>query len=222
MRVITGSAKGYGLKAPKHMNLRPTPSRVKEAIFSSLANEIPKARVLDLFAGTGAFAIETLSRGAESAALVEKDARTVKLIQDNLRKTRLQEKARVLRLDVRQALPLLAREGARFEIIFADPPYEKGTHVSTSSRKNLKHQDTSSLRDSAEPERERDRSGDGAKSDWLGFLLNSPELQQLLVPEGILLIERFKKDEVKEPHRFQYKRDFRFGDSVVSLFQHIG
>jgi len=123
LRVITGSAKGYGLKAPRRMKLRPTPARVKEALFSSLAAHIPGARVLDLFAGTGAFGIEALSRGAAEATLVESDRRVVGLIGSNLRKTRLEEHARVLRSDVRQALERLVREEIVFDLIFADPPY---------------------------------------------------------------------------------------------------
>lgn len=125
MRVITGSAKGCGLKTPKHEGLRPTSSRVKEAIFSSLAAKIPRARVLELFAGTGAFAIESLSRGADSAVLMEKDARSASLIRANLRKTRLESKARLIRMDVRQGLEWLRKEGSLFDLIFADPPYSK-------------------------------------------------------------------------------------------------
>ncbi len=125
MRVITGSAKGYGLKAPKHMGLRPTPSRVKEAIFSSLASRIPGARILELFAGTGAFSIEALSQGAESATLVENDRRASALIEENLRKTHLDSKARLIRVDARQGLEWLQKEGEVFDLIFADPPYQK-------------------------------------------------------------------------------------------------
>jgi 16S rRNA (guanine(966)-N(2))-methyltransferase RsmD len=206
MRVITGSAKGYGLKAPKHMHLRPTPSRVKEAIFSSFNDRIAGSSVLELFAGTGAFAIETLSRGATSATLVEKDRRTVEIIQQNLKKTHLESKARIMQTDVRAALERLQREEFRYDIIFADPPYQKEAHLSKKNEKEEK------------PRHEKAKFGVGSTFSWLQFLLDSSELPQLLSPQGILLIEYFKKETWKPNASFQFLKDFQFGDTIVSVF----
>jgi 16S rRNA (guanine966-N2)-methyltransferase len=206
MRVITGSAKGYGLKAPKHMHLRPTPSRVKEAIFSSLADRIPGCRVLELFAGSGAFSIEALSRGAESASIVEKDRRTIGLIQENLKKTHLESKARLIQADVRQVLERLCREGAKFDLIFADPPYQKEAHLPEKSRKK-------GSRDTPRP-----KFGINASFSWTQFLLDSKELHSLLAPQGILLVEYFKKEIWKQNPSLQFQRDFAFGDTVVGVF----
>jgi 16S rRNA (guanine966-N2)-methyltransferase len=207
MRVITGTAKGHGLKAPKHMHLRPTPSRVKEAIFSSLGDRIPNTRVLELFAGTGAFSIETLSRGAQSAMLVEKDRRTVGLIEDNLKKTHLQDKARVIQTDVRQALEWLNKEKAQFDIIFSDPPYQKAAHLAAKQDKEKKHASSKS------------KFGVDASFSWTQYLLDSPNLPPLIAPNGIFLLEYFKKETWKENPAFQFQRDFRFGDTVVAVFK---
>jgi 16S rRNA (guanine966-N2)-methyltransferase len=121
MRVIAGSAGGIRLAVPKH-GVRPTMDRVKAAIFSSLGEAISGARVLDLFAGSGALGIEALSRGAASAIFVEDDRESAEAIEKNLAKTKL--KGRVRHQDVFDFLRQPSNSG-RFQIIFADPPYEK-------------------------------------------------------------------------------------------------
>jgi len=121
MRVIAGSAGGVRLAVPKS-GVRPTMDRVKAAIFSSLGDAVIDARVLDLFAGSGALGIEALSRGASSALFVDEDRQSVETIEKNLAKTKL--KGRVRRGEVFEFL--CRSSGAeRFHIIFADPPYEK-------------------------------------------------------------------------------------------------
>src|ERR671938_762263 len=96
MRVITGSAKGHGLKAPKGMTTRPMLDRVKEALFSVLEGYGPiRGRVLDLYAGTGSLGIECLSRGASAADFVEQRAHVCRIIHENLEHTRLIDRARV-------------------------------------------------------------------------------------------------------------------------------
>ncbi len=125
MRVIAGAAKGHPLRAPKGQDTRPTSDKVRGAIFSMLASmgvEAP-ARVLDLYAGTGALAIEALSRGAEHADLVEVSPGACAAIRDNLQRTRLAERARVLPARVERALERL--EGP-YDLVFLDPPYAAG------------------------------------------------------------------------------------------------
>jgi 16S rRNA (guanine966-N2)-methyltransferase len=121
MRVIAGSAGGVRLAVPKR-GVRPTMDRIKAAIFSSLGEAIIGARVLDLFAGSGALGIEALSRGAASAIFVEDDRQSAETIETNLAKTRLQ--GRVRRQDVFDFLRQRSN-AEKFQIIFADPPYEK-------------------------------------------------------------------------------------------------
>jgi 16S rRNA (guanine966-N2)-methyltransferase len=121
MRVIAGSAGGVRLAVPKS-GVRPTMDRVKAAIFSSLSDAIIGARVLDLFAGSGSLGIEALSRGASSVLFVEEDRQSVEAIEKNLAKTKL--KGRVRRQEVFEFLRRCSGT-ERFQIIFADPPYEE-------------------------------------------------------------------------------------------------
>ena len=121
MRVIAGAAGGIQLDVPKS-GVRPTMDRVKAAIFSSLGDLVVGARVLDLFAGTGALGIEALSRGAASALFVEENAPAVSAIERNLARTKFE--GRVRNQDV-FAFLRSAQMPEPFRIIFADPPYEK-------------------------------------------------------------------------------------------------
>lgn len=121
VRITGGFARGIQLLAPKGSETRPTTDRVREAIFSILYSvDADLSRVLDLYAGTGALAIEALSRGAESADLVERAPAVCALIRKNLARARLAERARVYCLDVRRALERL--EGP-YSLVFLDPPY---------------------------------------------------------------------------------------------------
>lgn len=120
MRVITGKARGVQLKTPEGMQTRPTTDRVKEALFSVIQFEIPGAKVLDLFGGTGQLGIEALSRGAKSAVFVDAGETPCKLIKENLKRTKLEGEAQVVRSDY---LTYLSRCREEFDIIFLDPPY---------------------------------------------------------------------------------------------------
>jgi len=122
MRVIAGRAGGIRLFSPK-AGVRPTMDRVKAAIFSSLGEMVIGARVLDLFAGTGALGIEALSRGAESALFVDDDRQSVAAIEKNLQAAGFH--GRIRSADVFRFLKNAAPTGERFRIVFADPPYEK-------------------------------------------------------------------------------------------------
>ena len=120
MRVITGKARGINLKTPEGMQTRPTTDRVKEALFSVIHFDVPGARVLDLFGGTGQLGIEALSRGAKRAVFVDESEKACKLIRENLKRTRLEQEATVLRGDY---LAYLGRCTEKFDIILLDPPY---------------------------------------------------------------------------------------------------
>ena len=99
MRVISGKARGVRLKTPSGMETRPTADRVKEAMFSILQFELPGARVLDLFGGTGQLGIEAISRGAKEAVFVDQSPNACKLIQENLRLAHMEKEGRVVRGD---------------------------------------------------------------------------------------------------------------------------
>jgi 16S rRNA (guanine966-N2)-methyltransferase len=115
VRVVAGELGGRRLASPRGHSVRPTADRVREALFSILGN-VAGARVLDLFAGTGALAIEALSRGASSAALVDTDLRTARRNVDGLG---LGERCELVRSD---ALRHLRRDEGEYDLVFCDPP----------------------------------------------------------------------------------------------------
>lgn len=123
MRVITGTARGRRLITREGMQVRPTPDRVKEAMFSILQFEIEDRRVLDLFAGSGQLGIEALSRGAREAVFVDSSTESVETVKKNLEITGLAEKARVENADY---AGFLRRATRPFDIAFLDPPYRTG------------------------------------------------------------------------------------------------
>jgi 16S rRNA (guanine966-N2)-methyltransferase len=123
VRVVAGEFRGRRLAAPRGMRTRPTADRVREALFSMLG-DVSGARVLDLYAGSGALGIEALSRGAESAVFVERDARAASAIERNLASLGLDE--RVVRQDV---LRFLASDGGTFDLVFCDPPYDSASRL---------------------------------------------------------------------------------------------
>lgn len=125
MRVITGTARGRKLKAPKGMETRPTSDRIKEALFNIIGSRIIDIKFLDLYAGTGAIGIEAISRGAKKAVFVEKNPHAVKIIRDNLELTGLPSRAAVLANDANRAMEILQSEGYVFDIVFIDPPYRR-------------------------------------------------------------------------------------------------
>ena len=120
MRVIAGSARGTVLKTPEGSRTRPTADRVKEALFSILHFDLPGARVLDLFGGTGQLGIEALSRGADSAVFVDFQDAACKLIRENLRRSGFLDRSKVIKSDY---LSYLRSTKERFDIVLLDPPY---------------------------------------------------------------------------------------------------
>ncbi|MFT6498418.1 MAG: 16S rRNA (guanine966-N2)-methyltransferase [Akkermansiaceae bacterium] len=121
MRIIAGLAKGHGLKVPREVS-RPTTDRVRESVFGILFAVVGEARVLDLFAGSGALGIEALSRGATSCTFVEQNRGATRVIEDNLKKTGLSN-GRVIN---REAGAFLKGDRGAYDLIFADPPYADG------------------------------------------------------------------------------------------------
>jgi 16S rRNA (guanine(966)-N(2))-methyltransferase RsmD len=124
MRVIAGELKGQRLVAPRGWKLRPTSDRVREAVFSALGH-VEGARVLDLYCGTGALAIEALSRGAAGAVLVDRDVRPA---LGNVERLGLGGRAELVRADAARWLAA-APAGERFDLIFVDAPYRLADRV---------------------------------------------------------------------------------------------
>jgi len=125
MRVISGKAKGRRLVAPKGGAIRPTADRIKESLFNILPRDFSGMKILELFAGTGNVSIEALSRGAESALLVDASERSARIIRENLRRLELTDRAQMWVMPVRRALNAVGRQGQKFDVIFLDPPYDQ-------------------------------------------------------------------------------------------------
>lgn len=124
MRVITGSARGRNLKTLNGDEIvRPTTDRVKEAMFSIVQFDLPGAKVLDLFAGSGQLGIEALSRGADNAVFVDKNSAAFETVKENLKTTNLFQKSTVLNAD---SVTYIKNSKLKFDLIIIDPPYNKG------------------------------------------------------------------------------------------------
>lgn len=121
MRVIAGTARGIALVAPHDRGTRPIADRVKETLFAILADRVVDARVLDLYAGSGAIGIEALSRGATHATFVELARNALAALRENLRRARVESRATVRAADVPRFLG--SPVGDRYELAFVDPPY---------------------------------------------------------------------------------------------------
>jgi 16S rRNA (guanine(966)-N(2))-methyltransferase RsmD len=125
VRVVAGKWGGRTIRAPRGTSVRPTTDRVREAVFAILGDDVKGAVVLDLFAGTGAMAIESLSRGAAGAVLVESSPAALGALRANLAALEA-EGAVCLPVDYREAVRRLSSKGRTFDLVFLDPPYGKG------------------------------------------------------------------------------------------------
>jgi 16S rRNA (guanine966-N2)-methyltransferase len=185
MRIIGGSAAGRLLKVPKGFAVRPTPDLVKQAVFNRLGAGVVGARVLELFAGSGALGLECLSRGADSVVAVEKTPRHAAFIRENLAALGLPADRYELRTqDVFAALPQLVAAGRQFDLILADPPF---------GEKNM------------------GRRSDSLSQQ----LLDQPELPRLLAPEGCFVLGHTQRDTLSLTAWWQEEKRMRHGDSVM-------
>ncbi|MGM9518797.1 16S rRNA (guanine(966)-N(2))-methyltransferase RsmD [Acidaminococcus timonensis] len=126
MRIITGKARGLKLVTPKNYLVRPTADRVKEALFNIIQSRIPGSTVLDAFAGTGNLGLEAWSRGAEKVFYFDKSRESLKLVKANVEKARAAEDVTMIHTDAVNGLAMMAQQKRRFDVIFSDPPYDKG------------------------------------------------------------------------------------------------
>jgi 16S rRNA (guanine966-N2)-methyltransferase len=189
MRIIGGLAAGTILKAPKGYDVRPTPDLVRQALFNSLGERVAGARVLELFGGTGALSLESLSRGATHALCVELSHRHGEFIKQNLAVAKLPSSSFDVRIqDVFSALPQLAAAGKEFDLILADPPY---------GEKNLGRRSTS----------------------FAQRLLDDPDLPRLLTSEGRFVLGHTKRDTLEVVAPWEEAKLLKHGDSVMRFFR---
>ena len=185
MRITGGHAARRILKAPKGLDVRPTPDLVKQAVFNSLGVRVVGARVLELFAGTGALSLGCLSRGAVAAVCVQKPARHAEVLRQNFQSAGFSSAALQLRVqDVFAAITQLAAAGERFDLILADPPY---------GEKNVGRRSTS----------------------FAQQLLDETHLPGLLVPHGLFVLGHTKRDTLSLPDTWQEQKMLKHGDSVM-------
>lgn len=187
MRIIGGIAAGRILTVPKGQGVRPTPDKVRQAIFNSLGERVVDALILELFAGTGALSLECLSRGARSAVCVEKSSKHAKFIRSNLRSTgMLRTNCNVIVNDAFAAITSLRTQSTVFDLIFADPPF---------GEKNVGWRSES----------------------FSQKLLDDLNLPHLLKPCGLLVLGHAKRDQLDIPERWVERKSLEHGDSTFRM-----
>jgi len=188
MRITGGKAARRILKVPKGLAVRPTPDLVKQAVFNSLGNRVVGARVLELFAGTGALSLECLSRGAVSALCVELSSRHAEVLRQNLQQAGFPPSSLHVRVqDVFAALGQLAATQQTFDLILADPPY---------GEKNVDRRSTS----------------------WAQRLLDDSRLPALLATSGLLVMGHSKRDTLTQSAAWGQVKILKHGDSIMRFF----
>jgi 16S rRNA (guanine(966)-N(2))-methyltransferase RsmD len=189
MRIIGGKSGGRRLQVPKGFDVRPTPDLVKQAIFNSLGARVDGASVLELFGGSGALSLEALSRGAQSAMIVEKSRRTGEMIRGNFESLGLEARRFELRVqDAYTAVAQLRQAGRRFDLIFADPPY---------GEKNI---------------------GKRSES-FAQQLLDDPNLPSLLADSGTFLLGHSKRDKLDVSAHWHERKEMKHGDSIFRFLE---
>ena len=187
MRITGGQAGGKILKVPKGLDVRPTPDLVKQAVFNSLGARVVGARVLELFAGTGALSLDGLSRGAVAAVCVEKSHRHAEVLRQNALTAGFPaEILQVRTQDAFSAVAQLAALNAQFDLIFADPPY---------GEKNVGHRSLS----------------------FAQQLLDDTSLPRLLAPGGLFVLGHTKRDTLDFPAVWRERKTLKHGDTIMRL-----
>lgn len=192
MRITGGRAARRILKVPKGLDVRPTPDLVKQAVFNSLGGRVSGARVLELFAGTGALSLECLSRGAASTVCVELSARHAEVLRENFNAAGFDAGLLQVRVqDVFTALGQLASTGERFDLVVADPPY---------GEKNVGRRSTS----------------------FAQQLLDDPVLPRVLAPGGLFVLGHAKRDTLTVPEAWRERKLLKHGDSLMRFLEVAG
>lgn len=184
-----GKSGGRYLKVPKGLDVRPTPDLVKQAIFNSLGERVVGARVLELFGGSGALSLESLSRGAANAVCVELSSRHARHIADNMRAISIEPGRFELRVeDALKSLNHFAAEGRVFDLVMADPPY---------GEKNVNKRSTS----------------------FAQQLLDHPNIPNVLAPDGLFVLGHTKRDTLEFPATLEEIKLLKHGDTIMRFFR---
>ncbi|MFH1381224.1 MAG: 16S rRNA (guanine(966)-N(2))-methyltransferase RsmD [Candidatus Omnitrophota bacterium] len=203
MRITGGKHKSRLLKMPGNVEIRPTQDKVREAVFNIIAGILPGTRILDLYAGTGAFGIEAISRGAESATFVENNGVCVKTIKANISVIgEASSRVEVIKKDAIKALEDFRRDSLKFDIIFLDPPYNKGASGRASVGRYRARRMT-------------EIDGSMAKNSLIKI-----GACDILARTGFAVVEHFTKDVLpdKAGSLIFFKRK-KYGDTIVSFYR---
>ncbi|SCA62471.1 Putative rRNA methyltransferase YlbH [Chlamydiales bacterium SCGC AG-110-P3] len=190
MRIIAGAFRNRRLQAPKGLSTRPTPEALREALFNICQHRIEGARILDLFSGSGALALEAISRGAASAVCVDRDRNAQRCIQENISAMDVADQVRLIRREVFATISQLERNAPPFDIIFADPPYADMVTVDDHEVSVAQH------------------------------LLNTLDISTILAAHGWLFLERAHDQSIDttELKQLQLVSSRRFGSSALEQF----
>lgn len=189
MRIIGGVASGITIFVPKGLAVRPTPDIVRQAVFNSLGERVIGANILELFAGTGALSLESLSRGASHAVCVELNPHHSTFIRKNLAVTKLSTSALDVRTqDVFPALSQLAHADQQFDLILADPPYG---------------------------EKNKDRRSESLAQQ----MLDLADLRTVLKPDGLFVLGHSKRDILTIPDPWRDRKLLKHGDSIMRFME---
>jgi len=189
MRIIGGMAAGRIINVPKGYDVRPTPDKVRQAVFNSLGDRVSGARILDLFSGSGALGLECLSRGAASVLSIEKANRHATMIRQNAQDAGLPLENYQLRVqDVFLALGQLAETHSQFDLILADPPF---------GEKNVGRRSTSMSQ----------------------RLLDDDKLPKLVTTEGLFVLGHTKRDTLEIPQTWEELKVMKHGDSIMNFLR---
>ena len=189
MRIIGGTAAGTILKVPKGFDVRPTPDLVRQAIFNSLGERVVGAKVLEVFAGTGALSLECLSRGAVQAHCIEKSGKHAQFIRGNLEAAKFSPAQLQIRVqDAFVGIAQLAAAGEEFDLILADPPY---------GEKNVGRRSTS----------------------FAQRMLDDESLPQLLAENGLFILGHTKRDTLTLPNFWEEIKMLKHGDTVMRFLK---
>ena len=191
MRILAGQAKGRVLHSPTGRVTRPTDSRSREALFNILGERVVGARVLDLYAGTGAIGLEALSRGAASCIFVEQNIAAANAIRANIKMCNWQDNAQVWQTSVKSALHRMQDQVGSFDIIFADPPF-------TDARILLELEN---------------------RVDTLSALLHNVGELSAEGSSALLIVQHHFKAKVDLSSRFTLQKSRRAGESLLSFFE---
>lgn len=189
MRITGGKAARRILKAPKGLDVRPTPDLVRQAVFNSLGGRVVGARVLELFAGTGALSLECLSRGAAFAVSIEKAFRHADFLRQNAHAAGFPPQQLQVRVqDVFAALNQLAETSTQFDLVIADPPY---------GEKNIGRRSTS----------------------FAQKLLDDAHLPRVVAPGGLFILGHTKRDTLSIPEIWRERKALKHGDTMMRFFE---